>query len=239
MAAGLGKRMKSDLPKVLHKLAGRPLVHHVIEQAKNIGSSRILLIIGHKRELVIEETQNMGVEWIVQEQQLGTGDAIKACESALTGYTGDVLILSGDVPLLRKSTIEQAWELHKRSNAAATDFTFIPDTAKGYGRIVRGEESELLRIVEEKDATTDELKINEVNAGIYFFKSESMYRALEEVKNDNAAGEYYLTDTISVLEKWGEPLAAFLVEDPLEVAGVNTIEQLSHLEEEFIARQGT
>ncbi len=237
MAAGQGKRMNDDLPKVLHRLGGKPLVYYVIGLARNVGSKRILLVIGYKRELVKEATESLDVEWIVQERQLGTGDAVKVCEKKLADFTGDVLILSGDVPLMRPTTVERAWSLHKNTSAAATVFTFKPDDPTGYGRIVRGKEGELLRIVEQKDAEQDELKLDEVNAGIYFFKTEIMYRALERISDDNAAGEYYLTDTISVLVDWGEPLAAFLVEDPLEVAGVNTSEQLSRLEQELILRR--
>ncbi len=237
MAAGQGKRMKDDLPKVLHELAGKPLVCYVIELARDVGSERILLVIGYKRELVKEATKSLDVEWILQNRQLGTGDAVRVCEKSLAGFSGDVLILSGDVPLMRPTTVERAWSLHKQTDAAATVFTFKPDDPTGYGRIVRGREGELLRIVEQNDAGADDLKLDEVNAGIYFFKLEIMYRALERISDDNTAGEYYLTDTISVLDDWGEPLAAFLVEDPLEVAGVNTPEQLSRLEQELISHR--
>ena len=236
MAAGKGKRMENDLPKVLHRLAGRPLVYYVIELARRVGSERVVLVIGHKRELVKEATRMQCVEYVVQEKQIGTGDAIKVCRSALDGFNGDLLVLSGDVPLMKPETVESAWKLHSESRAAVTVFTFKPDDPTGYGRIVRGENGELLRIVEQKDAGREELEINEVNAGIYFFKADRLFRALEELDNDNASGEYYLTDTISIIKGWGEPEAAFLVEDPIEVAGVNTSQQLSELEEQFLAR---
>lgn len=237
LAAGRGKRMQSDRPKVLHRLAGRPLVHYVIEQARSVGSRQIILVIGHKRELVIEASAGMGVEYAVQEKQLGTGDAVQACRGALREFGGDVLILSGDVPLLRAATIQAASDLHRQRDAAATVFTFIPLAAAGYGRIIRGDEGELLRIVEHKDATTEERKTLEVNAGIYFFKALEMFRALDEIGNDNAAGEFYLTDTIAVLACWGRRLAAFLVADPMEVEGVNNPEQLLTLEREWLRRQ--
>ncbi len=238
MAAGKGKRMESDLPKVLHCLGGRPLVHHVIDLARDVGSNRIILIIGYKQEMVRDVTQHLDVELVVQRQQLGTGDAVKSCEHVLEGFSGDVLVLSGDVPLMRPSTVRNARMLHEQSNAAATVFTFKPDDPAGYGRIVRGDNDRLLRIIEQKDANPEEMKIDEVNAGIYFFKKDLMYRALEEVNNENASGEFYLTDTISVLAGWGERLTPFLVDDPVEVAGVNTLQQLSHMEKEFNVRQG-
>lgn len=237
MAGGQGKRMKSDLPKVLHRLNDRPLAYFVIDLAREVGSERILLVIGYKREMVREATLNMDVEWVVQEEQLGTGDAIKSCREALKGYKGDLLILSGDVPLLRPATIDSAFELHKKSSAAVTVFTFKPDNPTGYGRIIRGTKDELLRIVEEKDASDNERRIDEVNAGIYFFKSELLFPTLEEITNDNASGEYYLPDTVSLLGKRREPLAAFLVKDPVEVAGVNTAEQLLRLERELSERK--
>jgi len=234
MAAGLGKRMKSDLPKVLHKMAGRPMVHYVIELAKSVGSDRVILIIGHKRELVIKETRDADVEWVVQEQQLGTGDAVQVCYDLLRDYTGDVLVLSGDVPLLRAESVKEALDVHLSTNSSATVFTFEPEEAAGYGRIVRGAEDELVRIVEQKDATESELNIREVNGGIYFFNSVDMYDALKEVNNDNASGEYYITDTIEILRGKGKRLSAYLVNDPNEMAGVNSKEQLAELEAVFL-----
>ena len=236
MAAGKGKRMNDDLPKVLHPLAGRPLVHYVIDLARKVGSERILLVIGHKHELVKESTKHFEVEWVMQEKQLGTGDAIKVCQNTLDDYLGDVLILSGDVPLLKSETIKRAWKHHRVSNSAVTVFTFKPKDPVGYGRIIRGENGELQRIVEQNDAIRDVLLIEEVNAGIYFFKTDKLFQALSVIRNNNASGEYYLTDTISVLKQWGEPKAVFLVNDPIEVSGVNTQSQLSELEKHFMVR---
>ena len=233
MAAGKGKRMKSDLPKVLHQLAGKPLVHHVIELAKIVGSSKIVLIIGHKRELVIEQTKHLEVEWVVQEQQLGTGDAVRVCKSILSDFMGDVLVLSGDVPLLRPETVTEAWKLHRETESAATVFTFEPEDPTGYGRVVRGSEGELNYIVEHKDANEEEKAVREVNGGIYFFRNDLMFKALEQISNDNASNEYYLTDTISVLRNSGYWVSAFLVKDRKEMAGINSKEQLQELEQYF------
>ncbi|MDP8228749.1 MAG: NTP transferase domain-containing protein [Candidatus Electryoneaceae bacterium] len=235
MAAGKGKRMKSDLPKVLHQLAGRPLVHHVIDLAGSVGSDRIILVVSHKKELVIESTKAKGVEWAIQKQPSGTGDAVDSCRSALHGYTGDVLILSGDVPMLRKETILKAYVLHQSTDAVATGFTFKPDNPKGYGRIIRGTLGDLLGIVEQEDASTEQRKIGEVNAGIYFFKAEALFTALDQVTNDNVAKEYYLTDTIAILAGQGQRMSAYLVDDPVEMAGVNDPDQLAELERQYLA----
>lgn len=231
MAAGKGKRMKSDLPKVLHQLAGKPLVHHVIDIAQSVGSQRVLLIISHKKEMVIETTRDKNVEWVVQEQPLGTGDAVKSCAEAMSGYDGDVLILSGDVPLLKGDTIREAYDLHKSAFAAATVFTFIPDDATGYGRIIKDDSGALLGIVEHKDATEEQLKIGEVNSGIYFFQSKLLFEALKKVTNDNASGEYYLTDTIHILADENRRMSAYIVKDARETAGVNSREQLIEMEQ--------
>jgi bifunctional UDP-N-acetylglucosamine pyrophosphorylase/glucosamine-1-phosphate N-acetyltransferase len=179
----------------------------------------------------------MGVEYAIQQEQRGTGDAVQACKTLLREYSGNVLILSGDVPLLSAGTIQAAYRCHLDSQAVATVFTFIPPTPKGYGRIVRGDHGELIGIVEEKEATEEQKAIREVNAGIYFFDCRSMFKALEEVTNDNATGEFYLTDTISILQWWKAKLAAFLVTDPLEVEGVNNPDQLKMLENEWLKRQ--
>ncbi len=236
MAAGLGKRMHSELPKVLHRVNRRPLVHYVINLARSVGSGRILLVVGHGREQVIDATRELGVEWVVQPVPLGTADAVKSCQQSLEGYNGDVLILSGDVPLLRRQTVVEALEVHRRSGAAATVFTFQPPDPGGYGRIIRGRDDELLRIAEQKDASLDQLQIGEVNGGAYFYRAEALFRALENISFRTATGEYYLTETISILAGWGERLSAFLVEDPLELVGVNNLEQLNELEQELTRR---
>ncbi len=233
MAGGMGKRMKSDLPKVLHQLAGKPLIHYVIDVAKEVGSSRTIIIVGYKRELVREATLDSGVEWVVQEEQLGTGDAVRSCLPLIEDYSGDILVLSGDVPLLRTASIREALKIHRQTEAAVTVFTFIPKYPGGYGRIIRGDASEIIKIVEQKDATHEEEKVGEVNGGIYFYRAEALRRSLELVDNNNKAGEYYITDTISILKGWGERLSAYLVENPVELAGVNSREHLLELEKEI------
>ncbi|MFC2150006.1 sugar phosphate nucleotidyltransferase [Calditrichota bacterium] len=237
MAGGKGKRMKSDLPKVLHTLNGKPLVQHVIELSRKVGSTRILLVVGHKRELVIEATRDLDVEWAIQEQQLGTGDAIKSCKEQLRGFSGDVLVLSGDVPLLKEQTINEAAALHKERQAAATVLTFMPDEVTGYGRIIRDENDDVIKVVEEKDASKKEKLVGEANGGIYLFKSEALFEALDRLSNDNASGEYYLTDTIGFFVNDNLRVAGYVVADPLELSGVNSRKQLDEMEAQLKARQ--
>lgn len=237
LAAGKGKRMKSFLPKALVKLSGRPLVHHVIDLAHSIGSQRILMVAGHCREMVIGATSQTGIEHVIQENQLGTGDAVMACRSKLDGYHGDILILSGDVPMLRPLTVASAYEIHRSSDSAATVFTFKPDNPNKYGRIIRGDDNELLDIVEAKDASADQLRIPEVNGGVYFFKADLLFKALNGISNDNASREYYLTDTIRVFSRWGERQAVFLVDDPVELSGINSQDELIELERKYMKQR--
>ncbi len=234
MAAGLGKRMKSDLPKVLHEIDNKPMVHFVVELAQSIGSNKVVLIIGHKRELVIEKTQRCNVEYAVQDQQLGTGHAVLMCRDNMKDYDGDALVLSGDVPLLRPESALEALKLHRETEAYATVFTFEPDDPTGYGRIIRTDAGEVDYIVEHKDANEEELKATEVNGGIYFFRNKDMFEALDQTSNDNASGEYYITDTIEILRKAGKRVSAYLVKDEMEMAGANDRDQLLELEQYYL-----
>jgi len=236
LAAGKGKRMKSDLPKVLHPLANKPLVHYVIELASTLGSERTLLVVGHGRDQVIEATRNLGVEWVIQDQQLGTGHAVAVCKHRLAEFAGDLLVLSGDVPLLQRETMLKALDLHRASGAAATVLTFRPDDPHGYGRILRGEDDRLIGIVEERDATETERRLSEVNSGVYLFQGQRLLPTLDQIGNDNASGEYYLTDCIKILARSDDRLSVFFVDDPLELAGINDQEQLDGLDEEYRRR---
>lgn len=233
MAGGMGKRMKSELPKVLHKLNGKPLIKYVIELAKSAESERILLVLSFKKELVIEAVRQDDVEWVEQQKPLGTADAVKSCMEALKDYRGNVLILSGDVPLLKIETVRAAYALHTKTGAVATVLTFKPVDPKGYGRVIRGSGGEMVKIVEEKDASDSEKLVDEVNSGIYFYKWAELSAVLGRITNDNKAGEYYLPDAIPLLVETGQRLSAYFVEDPVETAGVNTIEHLQVLDNQM------
>ena len=229
MAAGKGTRMKSDLPKVLHLVDGRPMVSHVIELGKKIGSDRTILILGHKKEMVIDSVKNDGVEYVIQEPQLGTGHAVQQTYPLLKEFKGNVLVLSGDVPLLRQSTIKKMIEIQNSDNHGATVLTAIFDDPFGYGRVVRNENDTLDRIVEHKDCDEELLKIREINAGIYIFNAESLFPALEKIKNNNMQNEYYLPDALKYIAENGNSIALHITDEPTEISGVNTIEQLAEL----------
>jgi len=223
MAGGIGKRMNSKKVKVLHNILGHPIIYYVFETAKSINPEKIVIVYGKKGAEIKDMFQ--GEEYAFQEEPRGTGDAVKIGMKKLKNISGDVLILSGDVPLLTKKTIDTLQRYHKDGNYDVTILTFIPEKPDYYGRIVR-EGNEILKIVEYKDATSEEKKIKEVNSGIYIFKKNTLEMALASIKNENTQGEYYLTDTIEVIKKRGGKIGGVVVEDPKEVSGINTREEL-------------
>ncbi|MDY0017259.1 MAG: NTP transferase domain-containing protein [Candidatus Delongbacteria bacterium] len=227
LAAGMGKRMRSDLPKVIHKINNRELVKYVIDQAKGAGSDDIWLIVGHKKEMVIEATKNLGVNYTEQKEQLGTGHAVMQAESPLEGKTGDVLILCGDVPLLRVETLLKFREFHEKSGCSATVMTTEFDDPFGYGRIVKDPEGNIIKIVEEKDAEKDEKKIKEINSGVYIIDKNELFGSLKNISSDNAGKEYYLTDVIGIMKGRGKKIGTYKISDNTEIQGINTLEQLS------------
>ena len=229
MAAGKGTRMKSDLPKVLHLVNDRTMVSHVINLSKSVGSEKIILILGHKKELVIDSVKNENIEYVIQEPQLGTGHAVQQTYSLFKDFDSDVLVLSGDVPLLRESTINKMLEIHHDANHGATVLTAIFDDPFGYGRVVRKNDDTLDKIVEHKDCTEDQLSIKEINAGIYLFKAKSLFPALKKIKKNNKQGEYYLPDALEYIAKSGKSIALHITNEPMEISGVNTVEQLEEL----------
>ena len=231
LAAGKGKRMKSDLPKVLHPLNGRPMIHYVIDIAEEIGSKMTILIIGHKKELVMEATKDRKVVYVTQEQQLGTGHAVLQTKPYFIDFKGSVLVLSGDVPLLRAESLKKLIEIHNRDNPLATLLTAEMDDPSGYGRIIRNDQGFVKQIVEDKDASKEIKKIKEINVGIYIFDSASLFETLPLLNNDNSQGEYYLPDVIKIYVERKEKVAAVLTADVEETHGINSMEQLIHAEQ--------
>lgn len=237
LAAGLGTRMKSDLAKVLHKLDGRPLINHVCRTATALAPKSIYVVIGHQGEevktAVLNELHGQTVAFVTQEQQLGTGDAVNAARSFLQDSDSTLVVLSGDVPMIRPETLAALVQHHHRHldrGAACTILTVRLHDPSGYGRIVRDDDGAFERIVEQKDASDDERQIDEINAGIYCFDSKKLFSALSAVKNNNSQGEYYLTDVPELLRKAGEDVAIFQFGDPQEIEGVNNRAQLADLE---------
>ena len=230
MAAGKGTRMQSDLPKVLHKLNDRPMVHYVIDLAEKINSDKIVLIIGYKSELLKNECSKRNVEFVLQAPQLGTGHAIQMTEAAFVGYDGDLLVLSGDVPLLTEKSVLALIKVHQNNNSTATLLTADLDDPFGYGRVIRDVDGSVESIVEHKDANESQLKIKEINVGIYLFDSKSLFKALKSVKNENPQGEYYLPDVVPMFIENGLSVRAVKSESFDETRGINTIDQLKKAE---------
>lgn len=234
LAAGKGVRMQSDLPKVFHKLAGKPLLQHVIESVQKCGINKIFVVVGHKKELITEHFKSWNVSFVVQDQQLGTGHAVKMADDHLKDFDGTVLILAGDVPLLSCKTITNLIAFHNTHNAAATDLTAILPDAGNYGRIVRDNNGHIVKIVEKKDASPEELNIREINTGTFCFDCKLLFEALRELRAENVQKEYYLTDTIEILKAKGKPVFAFPAEDYTETLGINTKEELAQMEANLI-----
>lgn len=230
LAAGKGKRMNSDLPKVLHPLLGQPMIHYVIETARTIGSTKIILVVGHKKELVIDATRDENVDYAFQEKQLGTGHAVLQARPFLQDDESDVLVLSGDVPLLTPVTLSQLIKIQQQERPLASLLTAEMEDPTGYGRIVRNTAGYVRQIVEHKDATADILKIKEINVGIYIFQCRLLFDTLPRLSNNNSQGEYYLPDVIKIYVDRGEKVAAILTPNAEETHGINDITQLKHAE---------
>ncbi len=222
MAAGIGTRMKSAVPKHLHPVLGRRLVDWVVDAARGAGVERLVVVASPQTSDLLE-----GVEVAVQEEPRGTGDAVRCAGAALEGFDGDVLVLNGDVPALRSETIRALVETHRAAGAAATVLSFEPADAGAYGRIVRDANGQLARIVEAADASPEELALGEVNSGIYVFRAAKLWPALERLDAHNAQGELYVTDTLGLLVADGETCAVQLADEPLEAEGVNTRVELA------------
>ncbi len=227
LAAGKGTRMKSDLPKVLHKVNGISMVEKVMSVLKEAGSNENILILGHMLDFVLEKLGSPN--YVEQKEQLGTGHAIKMAEEKLRNYDGTIVITCGDTPLLRSETINKLVEHHLKKSAKGTILTAIEENPFGYGRIVK-EGEKVVAIIEEKEADDKIKAIKEVNAGVYCFDNETLFDVLKEVKNDNEKGEYYLTDVIKILVDRNELVESYQVKDASETLGVNSKVQLAQAE---------
>ena len=230
LAAGLGTRMKSATVKVLHRAAGRPIIEYVLDLAADVSDQQPVVVVGHQRESV-QKTIGNRARFAVQEQQLGTGHAVMQTAALLEGSSGKrILILSGDVPLTRAETLRKMIDQHDSEGNALTLLTMKPADPAMYGRIVRDRDGSVVKIVEAKDASPDEKKINEVNGGIYIFNADDLFKNLRSLSTNNAQGEYYLTDLLAVLRKQGRRVGAVVVDDPDEALGVNSRSELATVE---------
>ena len=229
LAAGMGTRMKSKMPKVLHKVCGKPLSKWVIDASKAAGADKVCAVVGHKAETVKEVLGDV-CEFALQTEQKGTGHAVMQAINVIKNSKGEVVILNGDTPLITAETINKAIEYHKNNGNQATVITAILDDATGYGRIVRDNDGSVLKIVEQKDASEEEKKINEVNSGMYVFDAQSLVYALDKITPNNAQGEYYLTDTLEILLSAGKKIGGYAISDNDEIRGINDRVQLNEAE---------
>ncbi|MCI8804596.1 MAG: bifunctional UDP-N-acetylglucosamine diphosphorylase/glucosamine-1-phosphate N-acetyltransferase GlmU [Clostridiales bacterium] len=225
LAAGQGTRMKSKVPKVLHKLLDKKMIDYVIDAAKEAGADEICAVVGHKSAMVKAMIGESVSEFAVQKEQLGTGHAVMQAEKFI-GTEGDVLILCGDTPLITAETIKKLFENHKNNENSATVVSVKLKDPTGYGRIIR-ENHSFLKIVEHKDATEKEREINEINTGVYIFKASDLSESFKELKNDNAQNEYYLTDCLEIIKEKGRRVGVMVARDENEFLGINSKLQLS------------
>ncbi|MBP9012473.1 MAG: NTP transferase domain-containing protein [Smithella sp.] len=227
--------MKSDLAKVLHVLNGKPLLHYSIEAAKKAGAEKIVAVIGHQADIVRKVFAGSGCVFVEQNPQLGTGHAVLQAKDVLADYKGLTVILCGDVPLLKASTIKSLIDNHLANSAVVSVLTTVPPPPHAYGRIVKDDKGNVLKIVEHKDATEEEKKIGEINTGIYCVDTKFLFEALGKVTNHNQQGEYYLTDIVEIAVREGKKVKSFIADDYVEVMGINTVEELSRAEKHLLA----
>ncbi len=229
--------MRSDRSKVLHRLAGRPLIDHVLDAAAPLSPASVTVVVGHQADAVRDALAGRACRFALQEPQIGTGHALLQTENALTGAEGDVLLLSGDVPLLGVATIAGLVAAHRGAGAAATVLTAEAKPPDGYGRVVRDADGRIARIVEHRDATDDERKIREINSGIYVFDIAPLFAALRRIGSSNAQGEYYLPDLIALYRNQGLTVETMTLPDANEIKGVNSRVELAALSREMRLRK--
>ncbi|MEN1990486.1 bifunctional UDP-N-acetylglucosamine diphosphorylase/glucosamine-1-phosphate N-acetyltransferase GlmU [Paenibacillus sp. ES5-4] len=229
LAAGQGKRMKSKLYKVLHPVCGKPMVGHVLDAALRAGVERTVVVVGHGAEAV-QSFLGTKAEYALQAEQLGTGHAVKQAKDLLGSESGSTIVVCGDTPLVTSETLQGLMELHESRGAAATVLTANLDQPHGYGRVIRSEDGSVLRIVEQKDCNPQEDAVKEINTGTYCFDNAKLFAALEKVTNENAQGEFYLTDVIGIFRNEGEVVEAYMSDDIAESIGVNDRLALSQAE---------
>jgi UDP-N-acetylglucosamine diphosphorylase/glucosamine-1-phosphate N-acetyltransferase len=239
LAAGLGKRMSSDLPKVLHPALGRPLVLHVLEQLDPLKPGLTVVVVGHRAPLVREALRGRDVVFAEQTPQLGTGHAVQMAWSALEGGPETLLVLAGDMPLIRTATLRRLLERHGREGNAVTFLSGVLEDPAGYGRVIRDAREEFVKIVEEREATPAERAVAEVNSGIYCFSRQPLQEALGFLRADNRQQEYYLTDTLSFIKDRGGRIGVERASDSRELLGVNNPEQLALVEKALGTRSAS
>lgn len=239
LAAGKGKRMDSALPKVLHQIAGKPIIEHVIGNALKLKPERLLVVIGHKWQLLKKALDSFPVSFVLQKQPKGTGEALSKSKKILNNFVGTVLVLCGDVPFLSSKTMQNLIVYHLKNKAPATVLTAIFKNPGGYGRIIRNKKGQVQRIVEDTDATPQERRIKEINTGTFCFTSPEIFEILKKIKPKNIQKEYYLTDAVEKIIQKKEKVCAYVAKRSWETRGVNFHSQLKELERIFTNKQKT
>ena len=237
LAAGQGKRLLSEefnMPKVLRRANNVPLLRYVLNKIDFLKPSDITIVVGYMKEKVIEEISD-GYVYAVQKEQLGTGHAVASAKEEFKDYDGDVIVLYGDMPLLKKETYQNLIDAHKKEGGECTILACITNKKLPYGRIIKNEKGYCIDIVEEKDCTPEQKEIKELNIGVYVFNSKTLFAKLGELKNDNSQGEYYLTDVAKILAKENIKVNVFSVYDETEIVGVNTAEELDFVEKALLS----
>jgi UDP-N-acetylglucosamine diphosphorylase/glucosamine-1-phosphate N-acetyltransferase len=230
LAAGKGTRMKSSLAKVLLPLAGHPLLHYTLDLSSKLNPVQTIVVVGHQADQVQQAFADRGVEFVLQHEQLGTGHAAKQAKEKLENFKGLVLVLCGDMPLIRPDTLLEMVAGHRASGAKCTVLTLKSDGLHDFGRIIRDEKGLILKIVEFKDASDVEKKVDEFNSGVYCFDSGLFFKALEHIDSNNAQNEYYLTDTIEYLVRKRYPVQATQTQNANEILGINSPDDLNRAE---------
>lgn len=230
LAAGISSRMKTDTPKVLHEVCGRPMLAYVLDACRGVGVEKIYVVVGFGAEQVKKRFEDDDdIVWVRQEQQKGTAHAVLCCKQHLNGFDGQTLVLCGDGPLIQADTLRTIIEKHEATDSAATLATAILDDPTGYGRVCRDAHGNIEAIVEHNDCTTEQLGIKEVNPSYYVFNNRILFEAVAKVRPDNVKKEYYLTDAISIIIAAGHKVAAVAALRPEEAISVNTEAQLSQI----------
>ena len=237
LAAGKGTRMKSDIPKVLHEIAGKPMILHLLETLPDLKAKKIVIVVGYGKEKVIKVVEDwlvnypsMKIEFSVQAEQRGTGDAVLSAKEKLKDDNGYLLVLLGDVPFIKKSTIKKASEKINADQSLSLVMSTKLSDPTGYGRIYRNGNGLIQRIIEEKDATAEQKKICEINTGVFIYENSSLWRYIDMIQTNNAQQEYYLTDLIDIYNQDNQPVSSYLSEDSNQFCGINSPEQLLEVE---------
>tara|TARA_B100001750_G_C15502246_1_gene597992 strand:+ start:377 stop:1120 length:744 start_codon:yes stop_codon:yes gene_type:complete len=231
MAAGKGTRMESDLPKVLHKLSNKTLLNHVIDTSLELNPKKIIVIIGHEAQMVKNSVEAKNILFSLQEEQKGTGHAIMQTSQHLKDFDGDTLILSGDVPLIKKTTLTSLIDNQRNNQYDACMLTAEIDDPTGYGRVIRNKNNNLEKVSEHKDCNPEQLLINEINSGIYIFNNKLLFQLLPQLQNNNAQSEYYLPDVLTMIVNSNGNIGLEKSNNFIEIQGVNTVEQLLNIED--------